>query len=127
MGATRIVIAVLSCLALSGCHATLYGNQSTVGGTTTTTTASHVSGSTQFSGGRASFSSGGHPIPANAPGGTLRVSGSAAGVVVVGVAFMDLFYYMLGPSQPKPLAPDARIADTCSCYKKTSDEKTSDE
>jgi hypothetical protein len=102
---------------LSGCQATLYGNQSTGGGTTTTTTASAVSGSATFSGGRVSFSTG-QPVPPNAPGGTLKVSGSAAGVLVVGVVLADWFYYMVGPSQPKPLAPDARIADTCSCYKK---------
>jgi hypothetical protein len=108
------------CLALSGCHATLYGYQSTGGGTTTTTTSSHVSGSTSFSGGRVSFSSGGHPVPANAPGG--YASGSAAGVLVVGVVLADLLYYMVGPSQPKPLAPDTKISHTCSCYKKTSDE-----
>ena len=123
MSATRIATAGLLCLALSGCYATLYGNQSTTGGTTTTTTASHVSGSTQFSGGRASFSSGGHPLPANAPGGTLKVSGSAAGVLVVGVVLADWFYYMVGPSQPKPLPPDTRIADTCSCYRKDGDTK----
>ena len=106
------------CLALSGCHATLYGNQTTANGTTTTTTATRVSGSTNFAGGRLSFSSG-QPIPANAPGGTLRVSGSAAGALVVGVALADWFSYAFGsPSQPKPLAPDVRIADTCSCYKK---------
>jgi hypothetical protein len=118
MRGAPIAIAGLVCAALSGCHATLYGNQTTVNGTTTTTTASHVSGSTKFSGGRASFSSGGHPIPANAPGGTLKVSGSAAGVLVVGVVLADWFHYMVGPSQPKPLPPDTKIADTCSCYRK---------
>jgi hypothetical protein len=124
MSIPRAAAVALLLLSLPGCHATLYGNQSTSGGATTTTTASHVSGSTQFSGGRASFSSGGHPLPANAPGGTLKVSGSAAGVLVVGVVIADLFYYMVGPSQPKPLAPDARIADTCSCYRKAGDEVT---
>ena len=117
MGIHRAATVALLLLALPGCHATLYGNQSTGGGTTTTTTASHVTGSTKFSGGRTSFSSG-HPIPANAPGGTLKVSGSAAGVLVVGVVLADWFSYIVGPSQPKPLAPDARIADTCSCYRK---------
>ena len=118
MRVSGISTAALLCVALSGCHATLYGNQTTANGTTTTTTSTQVSGSTKFSGGKASFSSGGHPIPANAPGGTLKVSGSTAGVLVVGVAFVDFFYYMIGPSQPKPLAPDTRIADTCSCYRK---------
>jgi hypothetical protein len=112
------LFAACLCVALSGCHATLYGNQTTVNGTTTTTTSTQVSGSTNFSGGKASFSSGGRPIPANAPGGTLKVSGSAAGAVVVGVVLADWFYYMVSPSQPKPLAPDVRIADTCSCYRK---------
>jgi hypothetical protein len=117
MGTSQIVTAGLLCLGLSGCHATLYGNQSTGGGTTTTTTASQVSGSAKFSGGRASFSSG-QPISPNAPGGTLKVSGSAAGVLVVGVVLADWFYYMVGPSHPKPLPPDTKIADTCSCYRK---------
>jgi hypothetical protein len=114
MRPSQIATAGLVCLALSGCHATLYGNQSTSAGTTTI--AGHVSGSTSFSGGRASFSSGGHPVPANAPGG--YASGSAAGVLVVGLVFADLLYYMVGPSQPKPLAPDTKISHTCSCYKK---------
>jgi hypothetical protein len=118
VASTATVLAL--CAGLSGCHATLYGNQTTVNGTTTTTTASHVSGSKTFAGGKASFSSG-HSIPANAPGGTLRVSGSAAGVLVVGVVIADWFSYMVGPSQPKPLAPDTRIADTCSCYRKDGD------
>lgn len=122
MRPSQIATAGLVCLALSGCHATLYGYQSTGGGTTTTVTSSQVSGSAKFSGGRASFSSGGHAIPANAPGG--HVSGSAVGVLVVGVALVDLFSYMVGPIQPKPLPPDTRIADTCSCYRKpvTSDQ-----
>jgi hypothetical protein len=123
MGASRIASAVLLCVALSGCHATLYGNQSTGGGTSTTTTAGQVGGPAKFSGGRVSFSSG-QPASPNAPGGYLKLSGSAAGALVAGLVLADLLSYMVGPSQPKPLAPDARIADTCSCYKKpvTSDQ-----
>jgi hypothetical protein len=116
MSATQIAAAFL-CLALSGCHATLYGNQTTVNGTTTTVTATHVSGSTSFAGGRASFSSGGHPV-APAAGASVKVSGSAAGVLVVGIFLSDWFSYAVGPSQAKPLPPDTRIAHTCSCYKK---------
>jgi hypothetical protein len=118
MGILRAAAVAFLSLTLAGCHVTLHGNQSATGGSTTTTTASHVNGSTTFSGGKASFSSGGHPIPANAPGGTLRVSGSAAGALVVGVVFLDFVNYMVGPTPPTPLAPDARIADTCSCYQK---------
>lgn len=119
MSVPRIAAIALLCLALPGCNATLtaYGNQSTAGGTTTTVTSSHVSGSTNFSGGRVSFSSG-QPVPASAPGGHLRLSGSSAAAFVAGVALVDLLYYMVGPSRPKPLAPEAKIADTCSCYKK---------
>ncbi|MGH8641387.1 MAG: hypothetical protein ACRET6_06735 [Burkholderiales bacterium] len=122
MSVPHAATVALLLLALPGCHATLYGNQSTGGGTTTTTTASHVSASAKFSGGRASFSSG-QPIPANAPGGTLKVSGSAAGAVVVGVVFLDFINYMVGPTPPTPLAPGTRIADTCSCYRKDGNTK----
>ena len=121
MRVSGISTTALLCVALSGCHATLYGNQTTANGTTTTVTSTQVSGSTKFSGGKASFSSGGQPIPANAPGGTVKVSGSTAGVLVVGVFLSDWFSYMAGPSQAKPLPPDTRIADTCSCYKKDGD------
>jgi len=111
----RAVIAMLLCLALPGCYVKLYGNQSTGGGTTTTTTSSQVGGSASFSGGRASFSSG-QPVSTSAPGGTVRVSGSAAGVLMVGLVIADLVNTIVGQPQPKPLAPDVRIADTCSCY-----------
>jgi hypothetical protein len=124
MGASRIATAGFLCLALSGCYATLYGNQSTGGGTNTTTTAGHVSGSTQGSTYKASFSSGGHPVSPKASGGYVAASGSAAYAMVGVFVLADLFYYMVGPSQPKPLAPDTRIADTCSCYRKTGDEVT---
>jgi len=117
----RAPIAVLLCLVLSGCYATMYGYQSTSGGTTTTVTSGQVSGSATFAGGRASFSSG-QPVSPNAPGGYVKLSGSAAGVLVVGLVFADLMYYMVGQPQPKPLAPGTRIADICSCYKKDSDE-----
>jgi len=112
------VIAVLACLALPGCYVKVNAYQSTSGGTTATTTSSQVAGSARFSGGRASFSSG-QTIPAGAPGGSVRLSGSSAGVAVVGLALADLVNYIVGPAQPKPLAPGTRIADTCSCYEKT--------
>jgi hypothetical protein len=117
MAAPRIATAALLCVALTGCHATLYGNQSGSGGTVTTTTSGQVGGSAKLSSGKVSFSSG-QPVSPNAPGGTLKLSGSAAGVLVVGLVLVDLVHYLGGPSGPKPPAPDARIADTCSCYKK---------
>src|SRR5919106_174165 len=102
MSFPRAASVALLLLSLPGCHATLYGNQSTGSGATTTTTASQVGGSATFSGGRVSFSSG-QPVPPNAPGGTFKLSGSAAGALVVGVVLADLFHSMAGPSQPRPL------------------------
>jgi hypothetical protein len=62
-------ITILLCLVLSGCSVAMYGNQSTSGGTGVTTTSSHVSGSTQGTNYKASFSSGGRPVSPAAPGG----------------------------------------------------------
>lgn len=108
---------VLLCLALSGCSVALYGNQSTSGGTTVTTTSSHVSASTQGSNFKASFSSGGHPVSPKASGGFVYASGGAAYAVVGVLVLADLWNYFRGQPQAKPLAPGTRIADTCSCYK----------
>jgi len=115
---TRTAIAVLLSLALPGCHATMYGYQSTGGGATTTVTSSQVSGAASFSGGRVAFSSGGQPISPNARGGYVKLSGSAAGVLVVGLVLADFLSTFRGQPQPKPLAPGTEIAHTCSCYKK---------
>jgi hypothetical protein len=112
----RTAVTVLVCLAISGCSVAMYGNQSTSGGTTVTTTSSHVSASTQGSNFRASFSSGGHPVSPKAAGGTVYASGSAAYVVIGIVALADLWNYFLGPPQPKPLPPGTAISHTCSCY-----------
>lgn len=112
----RNLALVLLCLALSGCSVAMFGNQSTSGGTTVTTTSSHVSASTQGSNFRASFSSGGHIASPKAPGGTAYASGSTAYVVIGIVALADLWNYFVGPPQPKPLPPGTAISHTCSCY-----------
>ncbi|OGA25261.1 MAG: hypothetical protein A3I02_16835 [Betaproteobacteria bacterium RIFCSPLOWO2_02_FULL_67_26] len=104
-------------MSLTGCYVKLYGNQSTSGGTSTTVTSSQVSGSAKFSGGRVGFSSGPR-IPRGAPGGHLKLSGDAAAVLIVGVVIADFLNAIRGEAAPKPLPPDTRIADTCSCYKK---------
>ncbi len=113
---------LLLCLALSGCSVAMYGNQSTSGGTTTTVTSTQVSGSAQGANYKVAFSSGGQPVSPRAPGGHLYASGSSAYVVIGIVAFADLVNYVVGAPQAKPLPPGTRIADTCSCYKKESDE-----
>ena len=115
----RAALVLSVSVALSGCQATLHGNQSTAGGSTTTVTSGQVSGSAKFAGGRVSFSSG-QPVPANAAGGQVRLSGGAAAVLVVGLAVADFVNYIRAESQPKPLRPadGDSIAATCSCYRK---------
>ena len=122
MGTTvRLATALSAILALTGCFATLHSAQSTSGGATTTVTSGQISGSASFSGGRVAFSSG-QSVSSRAGGLTAKVTGNTAVVVVTGLVVADLVYYMMGPERPKPLAPGTRIADTCSCYKKESDE-----
>lgn len=119
----RTGIALLACFQLAGCYVNTYGVQSTRGGATTTTTASQVSGSASFSGGKIWFSSGQVPPPGS-PGGYLRLSGSSGGALLAGLVIGDLLNYLAGWNQPKPLPPDAKIMETCSCYRKEGNEVT---
>jgi hypothetical protein len=112
----RAAIVLLLCVPLAGCAVTMYGNQSTSGGTTATATSSQVSGSAQGANYKASFSSGGHPVSPGASGGYASVSGSAAAVLIVGVVIADWVNYLRGEPQPKPLPPGTAISHTCSCY-----------
>ncbi len=121
--AARTTIAILSCLALSGCYVNMHGVQSTGGGTTTTATSSQVSGSARFSGGQLAFSSGQVP-PAGAPGGHVSLGKGAAVVLVTGIVLADLFNYLRGEPRPKALPEGTKIMDTCSCFKQ--EEVTSD-
>ncbi len=115
--AARASLAALLCLALPGCYVKMHGVQSTSGGTTTTVTSSQVRGSASFAGGKASFSSG--QVPARgAPGGHLYLGQSASLVLITGIVVADFFNYIRGESGPKALPADAKIMDTCSCYKK---------
>jgi hypothetical protein len=112
----RAVIVLLLCVPLAGCAVTMYGNQSTSGGTTATTASSQVSGSAQGANYKASFSSGGHLVTPKASGGYVSVSGNAAAVLVGVVVIADLVNYLRGESRPKPLPPGTAISHTCSCY-----------
>jgi len=112
----RSAIAAIFCLALSGCYVKVAGNQSTSGGTTTTATSAQVGGSTTFSGGRASFSSGGQPVSPRMAGGYAQVNGTAAAVLLVGVGIVEFLNYVAGSPPPKPLPPGEAIGYTCSCY-----------
>lgn len=113
---TRIALMFFLCLASSGCSVAMYGNQSTSGGTTVTTTSAHVSGSAQGANYRVAFSSGGHPVSPKASGGTIAASGGAAYALVGVLVLADLLSYFRGEPQPKPLAPGTTISHTCSCY-----------
>ena len=104
----RTVSALLLCVPLAGCAVTMYGNQSTSGGTTTMTTSSQVSGSAQGANYKASFSSGGRPVSPKAPGGYVSVSGNSAYVLIGVVApalprpalvFLDRFVLEHAPHQ----------------------------
>jgi hypothetical protein len=113
----RIAILVLLPFALSGCFVKVSGLETTGGGTRATTTSTQVAGAARFSHGSASFSSGPRVSP-GAPGGHATLGKGAAGVLIVGLVVADLWNYLVGPPQPKPLSPDERIMDTCSCYQK---------
>lgn len=113
----RTSILLLLPLALSGCFVKVSGLETTSGGSRTTTTSSQVAGSAKFSHGAASFSSGPRVSP-NAPGGHATLGKGASGVLIVGLVFADLWSYIVGPSQPRPLPPGERIMDTCSCFQK---------
>ena len=112
----RTALVAIFCLALSGCYVKVAGNQSTSGGTTTTATSAQVGGSTTFSGGRASFSSGGQPVSPRAQGGYVSASGNAAAVLLIGVGIVEFLNYVAGTPPPKPLPPGEAIGQTCSCY-----------
>ena len=112
------VAMVTACAALSGCAVQLHGNQTTSGGTTTTATSSAVIASASGSNARVAFLSG-QPVSPTAPGGQLSANsgGGVAAIVLLGAAVAE-FVNSFGGGQPavKPLPPDVRISDTCSCY-----------
>jgi hypothetical protein len=119
----RASLLVFLSLSLAGCYVKMHAVETAGGGTRTTATSSQVAGSAKFSHGRASFSSGQRVSP-SAPGGHVSLGKGASAVLIVGLVLADLVNYIAGPAGPKPLAPDERIMETCSCYQKpvTSDE-----
>lgn len=113
----RAGIVILLSLTLSGCFVKVHGVESTGGAARTTATSSQVGGAARFSNGSASFSSGQRVSP-SAPGGQVSLGKGASGVLIVGLVIADLVNYIVGAPGPKPLPPDAKIMDTCSCYQK---------
>jgi len=111
----RILAAILSCVALSACTTTLYGYQSSIGGSTTTVTSATVAASASSSNASVSFVSGPR-IPANAQGGQATWSSNSAGALGVAVIIGVLANYIVGQEGPKPLPAGTRLLHTCSCY-----------
>ncbi|HET9404402.1 MAG TPA: hypothetical protein VFO57_07465 [Burkholderiales bacterium] len=111
----RVVLGLLLCVPLAGCYVNMHGVQSTNGGTTTTVTATQVSGLAKFGNGTVAFSSGQVPPP-GAPGGHLRWSGSASGAILAGVVVAELLGHLVGWNRPKPLPEGTLIMHTCSCF-----------
>lgn len=113
----RLLIIALITL-LPGCSVTLYGQQSTSGGSASTVTGSSVRGSTQIGNARIGGSFG-TPPAANAPGGQVSFSRGASAVLVLGLAIAGAGEVVRGwmgaPEKREPLTADG-ISHTCSCY-----------
>ena len=120
--AARAGFALLACLPLTGCYVNSYGLQSESNGRTSTVTATQVSGSASFSGGKIAFSSGQVPPP-NAPGGHAYLGKNSSALMVTGVAFSNFVNYIRGEPRPKALPAGTKIMDTCSCYKQSDEMK----
>lgn len=113
-----IAIAVFLAV-LPGCTTTLYGNQTSGGGTNTTTTGCSVRGSQQIGNARLSGSFGAPP-PAGMQGGQVTFSNNASAVLFVGLAIAGLAevtgnWFSKPQERREPLAPGG-ISHTCSCY-----------
>lgn len=111
----QILTAALATLAVSGCATSLYGNQSSGGGSQSTVTSSRVVATASSSNARVSFAYG-SPVSPTAPGGHLTVSSSSSGALAGIVLFGFLASYIVGEEGPKPLPPGTKILHTCSCY-----------
>ncbi len=115
---------LLLIMLLPGCAVTLYGNQTSGGGQTSTTTGAAVRGSAQSGNARLSASFGAPP-PAQASGGQVTLSRGGSAALVVGLAVVSSVEVMQRwwrsgeraefRGSREPLAPDG-ISHTCSCY-----------
>jgi len=107
---------------LSGCYVKVSGVETTGGGSHAVTTSAQTAGAARFSHGSASFSSG-QRVSSGAGGGQVTFGKGASAVLAVGLVVADFLTYVAGVPGPRPLPPDERIMETCSCFKK---EVTSD-
>ena len=116
---TRFLL-VLTLTLLSGCAVTLYGNQTSGGGSTSTTTGSSVQGAKTVGKASVSGSFGSAPAP-HAPGGQVHFSKGASAVLVLGVLIAGTVAAINalvrpGPSRIERTAADGSVSQTCSCY-----------
>jgi len=115
----RLMLSALILVVLPGCTTTLYGTQTTGGGSSATTTGSHVRGSTQAGNARLSGSFG-SPPPAGFQGGQVTMSNNASAVLFLGLAIAGVAevagnWFSKPQERREPLAPGG-ISHTCSCY-----------
>ena len=125
---TRFLL-LLTLALLSGCAVTLYGNQTSGGGSTATTTGSSVQGAKTIGNARISGSFGAAPAP-NAPGGQVHFSKGASAVLVLGVLIagtVDAISELFRPAPSRiERAAGGSISQTCSCYGWQSDAAPAD-
>ena len=114
----RWLLALLACVALPGCTAAIYGQETSGAGAGTTATASSVrlsaTGSNYAVG--AAF---GRAIPPTAPGGQVAVSsGTASAVLLLGIVIVNAVDQLMGGPGRASVTSSANrpIAHTCSCY-----------
>jgi len=112
--AVLMLIAAISVLA--GCSVTMYGQQTTGGGSTATTTGSSVRGSTSVGNARIGGAFGALPL-SPATGGQATFSGGASAVLVLSVVIAELFSDWFKPAAaPREALAPGGISHTCSCY-----------
>ena len=116
---TRFLL-LLTLALLSGCAVTLYGNQTSGGGSTSTTTGSSVQGAKTIGKARVSGSFGAAPAP-NAQGGQVHFSKGASAVLVMGVIIagtVDAIGNWFKPAAQRieRLPDSGPVSQTCSCY-----------
>jgi len=105
-------------LVLPGCAVTLYGNETSGGGSTVTTTGSAIRGGTQI-GNAIIGGSFGTPPASGAPGGQVTFTNGASGVLLGGlliVGAVDLIGEWFKPAAPRPVPRTGNVSQTCSCY-----------
>lgn len=115
----KTVVIIVAMAALSGCAVTLHGNQTSGGGSTSTTVGSSVQGTARAGNARVSASFGAAPAP-GAPGGQVHFSKGASAVLVLGVLIagtVDTINELFRPAPPRiERAAGGSVSQTCSCY-----------